>query len=196
MSIDDLHSLPSLPCPGEPGPEMTDVISQSKRGALIRPELSVFSAQCPLPKSFQAPPPTPRGWPCCTGRPLHPALGDLPNRDLARVFRPGGSYPRSDLGCIAVAQRRRIIRQAASRTAGGGHIWRSGAAGRYGLCCFWGWLRPAGEAAEGSGAKGWQNHDRYGSLGVVCGTWRGFMWRGRRLPTDDPASPFFPISEI
>jgi len=32
---------------------------------------------------------------------------------------------------------------------------------------FGGWLRPAGEAAEGSGAKGWENHDRYGSVGAV-----------------------------
>ena len=57
-----------------------------------------------------------------------------------------------------------------------------------GLWGFLGWARPAGEAAEGSGAKGWQNHDRYGRVGAVRGTWRGFIGRGRRLPTYDPVS--------
>ena len=65
--------------------------------------------------------------------------------------------------------------KAAMPPAGGGHCWRSGAAGRVGLCCFCGWPARQG-AAEGSGAKGWQNHDRYGSVGAVRGHLAWFYW--------------------
>src|SRR6185437_9377562 len=37
---------------------------------------------------------------------------------------------------------------------------------------------PAEVAAEGSFAGPWQNRDRYGSVGLVCGTWRAFFLTG------------------
>jgi len=54
VGLGRLLDLQSLPCPGRPGPEMTLVISQSKKGALIRMGLSVFAAGCLLPESFQS----------------------------------------------------------------------------------------------------------------------------------------------
>jgi hypothetical protein len=133
--------------------------------------------RCPLSARLDAPTPLPPPGPAtlligggclcrCHSRRHRPPCGRPWGPEEDRRRRSPGPYPRIDLSCFGGA--RAETRSLEKRPATG--RWRtstrSGADG----------LRPAEDAAEGSGAKGGQNPARYGRVGFADGTWRGFYW--------------------
>jgi hypothetical protein len=101
----------------------------------------------------------------CRGSRHRPPCGRPWGTEEDRRRRSPGPYPRYDLSVLPEPRRRQ---KSSDRRPATGR-WRtsmwSGADGR----------SPAEGAAEGSGAKGGQNHDRYGSVGFAGRHLAGFL---------------------